>query len=99
MPIQKIMADNTVSVTEMRKHPADFFTDQPIAVLSNNQPIGYMVGRELFEAMVDALRQQQPQETFSARFQPNSNQLNGAIAASAKFLSSAKEEDLGDFVE
>ena len=70
MTTQKIVAEETVSVTEMRKHPANYFTDHPIAVLSNNQPLGYMVGKELFETMVELIRRSQPQETFTAQFQP-----------------------------
>ena len=95
MPIQRILAENTVSVSEMRKHPADFFTDQPIAVLSKNQPVGYMVGRELFESMMDIIRQHQPQDTFTARFQPSLSQLKAAAASSSQFLNSAKEDELG----
>lgn len=99
MITQRILTENTISVTEMRKRPNDYFTDEPIAVLSNNQPVGYMLGRELFETMVDLLRQQQPQGTFTAQFQPNVNQLKAATVASAQFLNSATETDLGDFVE
>ncbi len=99
MTIHKIFAEDTVSVTEMRKSPASFFTDRPVAVLSNNQAVGYLVGAELFESMMELIRQVQPQETFAARFQPNVKQLKEAAAASAKFLATAKDEDLADFVE
>lgn len=99
MTIQRILAENTVSVSEMRKHPADFFTDQPVAVLNKNQPVGYMLGRELFESMVDLIRQHQPQETFTAKFQPNIGQLKAVAASSSQFLSSAKDDELGNFVE
>jgi len=99
MAIQRILAENTVSVSEMRKHPADFFTNQPVAVLSKNQPLGYMVGKELFESMVDLLRQHQPQETFTARFQPNIGQLKAVATSSSQFLISAKEDELGNFAE
>ena len=82
MTIQRILAEETVSVSEMRKHPADFFTDHPIAVLNKNQPIGYMLGKEPFESMVDLIRQLQPQETFTARFQPSATQLKATAARS-----------------
>jgi antitoxin YafN len=49
MSTQRILAEQTVSVTEMRKHPTDYFTDHPIAVLNRNQTEGYMLGKELFE--------------------------------------------------
>ncbi len=99
MTKQRILTEETVSVTEMRKHPADFFTDHPIAVLSNNQAMGYMVGKELFESMIDLIRQLQPQETFTAKFQPSASQLKELTAASAQFLATAKEEELGNFSE
>ena len=99
MATQRIMAEETVSVTEMRKHPTDFFTDHPIAVLNRNQTEGYMVGRELFENMVDLIRQLQPQETFTARFQPSATKLKALAAGSRQYLATAKEEELGDFVE
>ena len=82
MAIQRILAEETVSVSEMRKHPADFFTDQPIAVLNKNQPIGYMIGKKQFESMVDLIRQLQPQETFSATIRPSVTQLKTIAALS-----------------
>lgn len=99
MTTQRIAAEKVVSVTEMRKHPTDFFTDHPIAVLNNNQTAGYMLGKELFESMVDLIRQLQPQETFTARFQPSATQLKAITTSSAQFLASAKKEELGDFTE
>lgn len=99
MATQRILAEEMVSVSEMRKHPTDFFTDHPIAVLNKNQTAGYMVGKELFESMVDLIRQLHPEETFTAKFQPPVTQLKAVTAASAKFLASAKEKELEDFVE
>lgn len=99
MATHRIVAEEVVSVTEMRKRPTDYFTDHPIAVLNNNQTAGYMVGKELFESMVDLIRQLQPQETFTARFQPSATQLKAIAAGSAQFLASAQEEELGDFAE
>ena len=99
MAIQRILAEEAVSVSEMRKHPTDFFTDHPIAVLNKNQTAGYMVGKELFESMVDLIRQLQPQETITARFQPSVAQLKAVTTGTAQFLASASEEELGEFVE
>ena len=99
MAIQRILAEEAVSVSEMRKHPTDFFTDHPIAVLNKNQTAGYMVGRELFESMVDLIRQMQPQETFTAKFRPSANQLKAIAASSSAFLATAREDELGEFVE
>ncbi|MEJ2405725.1 MAG: type I toxin-antitoxin system antitoxin YafN [Candidatus Thiodiazotropha sp.] len=99
MAIQRILAEEAVSVSEMRKHPTDFFTDHPIAVLNKNQTAGYMVGKELFETMVDLIRQLQPQETVTAKFQPTAAQLKAVTSGSAKLLASINEDELGEFVE
>ena len=99
MAIQRILAEETVSVTEMRKHPTDFFTDHPIAILNKNQTAGYMVGKELFETMVDLIRQLQPQESFTAAFQPSVTHLKAVTKGAAEFLVKANKEELGDFVE
>ena len=99
MTTQRILAEEFVSVSEMRKHPADYFTDHPIAVMNKNQTAGYMVGKELFETMVDIIKQLQPQETFTAKFQPSITQLKAATKGSSEFLATAKEEELGDFIE
>jgi antitoxin YafN len=99
MATQRILAEETISISEMRKHPTEYFTDHPIAVLNRNQTEGYMLGKELFESMVDLIRQLQPQETFTAKFQPTATQLKALAESSAQFLANAKEEDLGEFVE
>jgi hypothetical protein len=67
--------------------------------LSNNQAVGYMVGKELFESMVDRLRQLQPQETFTATFRPSASQLKELAETSATLIASTQEEDLGKFTE
>ena len=99
MTTHRILAEEFVSVSEMRKHPADYFTDHPIAVMNKNQTAGYMVGKELFESMVDLIKQLHPQETFTAKFQPSITQLKAATKGSSEFLATAKEEELGDFIE
>ena len=99
MTTHRTLAEEFVSVSEMRKHPEDYFTDRPIAVMNNNQTAGYMVGKELFESMVDLIKQLQPQEVFSAKFQPSLAQLKAATKGSYEFFSNAKEEGVGDFIE
>ncbi len=99
MATHRILAEEFVSVSEMRKHPADYFTDRPIAVMNKNQTAGYMVGKELFESMVDLIKQLQPQEEFTAKFQPFLTQLKAATKGSYEFFANAKEEEPEDFIE
>lgn len=47
-----ILADETVSVSELKKSPSQYFTDHAIAVLSNNRPTGYVIGAAAYEANV-----------------------------------------------
>jgi antitoxin StbD len=53
-----IRADFSVSVTELKKNPANVFRTsgrQPVAVLSHNKPMFYMVHPEVYEKMLDML--------------------------------------------
>jgi antitoxin YafN len=53
-----ILAEQTVSITELRKNPAQYFIDEPVVVLSKNKPVGYMLSAKLFETIVDMLEKQ-----------------------------------------
>jgi hypothetical protein len=39
----------------MRKHPTEYYTDHPIAVLNRNQTEGYMLGKALAEGSAQFL--------------------------------------------
>lgn len=56
--MRRILAEQTVSVTELRKNPAQYFIDEPVVVLSKNKPVGYMLSAKLFESIVDMLGKQ-----------------------------------------
>jgi Phd_YefM. len=56
--MRRILAEQTVSVTELRKNPAQYFIDEPVVVLSKNKPVGYMISAKLFENIVDMLGKQ-----------------------------------------
>ncbi len=83
--MHRILAEHTISMTELRKNPAQYFTDEPIAVLSNNKPAGYMLSASLFEAMIDLLEKQQANRQFVAKFRPTAEQLK-AIALHGQAL-------------
>ncbi len=56
--MRRILAEQTVSITELRKNPAQYFIDEPVVVLSKNKPVGYMLSAKLFETIVDMLENQ-----------------------------------------
>lgn len=97
MSIQAILAEKTVSISDFRKEPSKYFTDEPVAVLSNNKAAGYVLSPEVFQAMVSLL------ETIStetkAKFRPSKARLEAIAQRGAELLSQASDEDLGDFSE
>ncbi|MBE0508584.1 MAG: type I toxin-antitoxin system antitoxin YafN [Marinospirillum sp.] len=92
-----ILAEKSVSLTDLRKNPAQYFIDEPVAVLSNNKPAGYMVSAAVFEQLLKAAEQQGVQ-TFRARFRPEATRLKEIAEQGASLLKSASDEDL-EFVE
>lgn len=95
--IHTILAEQTVSITELRKNPAQYFQEEPIAVLSNNAPKGYMVSTALFEKMVDALERQQ--QEVKASFRPSASRLQTIAEQGEQLLQQADEQALSEFTE
>jgi antitoxin YafN len=91
MPTQSIFAEKTVSISELRKKPIDYFIDEPVAVLSNNKTAGYMMSAELYEQMVRLL------ETTckTSQFRPSKARLNQIASNAANKLLSAGDDELG----
>jgi len=56
--MQTIMADLTVSVTELKRNFSSILAqadDSPVAVLNHNRVMAYMVQADAYEAMVEQL--------------------------------------------
>jgi antitoxin YafN len=99
MGAQTILADKTVSITELRKKPQAFFTGHAIAVLSNNQIAGYVIGAEAYEAMLAVMRQQHQTDTFAGQFRPTAERMREITERGAELLENATEQQLGTFSE
>jgi antitoxin YafN len=89
-----ILADETVSVSELKKSPSQYFTDHAIAVLSNNRPTGYVIGAEAYEALVSLLSQCQQSETFPGTFRPTADRVREITAKGMKLLQNISSDDL-----
>lgn len=97
-----ILADETVSVSELKKSPSQYFTDHAIAVLSNNRPTGYVIGAAAYEAMVAMLRQINQTETFQSEFCPTAEVIRKITTKGMTLLENASDQDLeklGNFSE
>lgn len=97
MSTQSIFAEKTVSITELRKNPNQYFMDEPVVVLSNNKPAGYMISAELYEQMVHFIEQAAP--VTASHFRPSKSRMAEITQRGAELLASASDEDLSDFVE
>ena len=98
----KILADETVSVSDLKKSPSQYFTDHAIAVLSNNRPTGYVIGATAYEALVSLLQQCQSVKTFPGDFQPTAERMKQITEKGMELLAHAspeKLEQLGEFTE
>ena len=70
MSIQEILADSSVSVTELKKNPmAAIESGQgfPVVVLNHNKPVFYCVPAEAYEALMDKLEDQELNEIADSR--------------------------------
>ncbi|GBU16338.1 Antitoxin YafN [Methylobacterium jeotgali] len=57
-PLQSVMADVAVSVSELKKSPTSVMNragGAPVAVLNHNRVMGYMVPPAVFEALMEAV--------------------------------------------
>lgn len=99
MSTQKILADETVSITDFRRKPQAYFTDHAIAVLSNNRTAGYILGAEVYETLLSVLQQSQQFDSFEGRFRPTAARMREIAEHGGELLKQASEEDLSSFSE
>lgn len=55
---QTIFARNTVSMTDLRRNPAEIIqvaNSAPVAVLNHNKPAAYLISAAAYEQMLDEL--------------------------------------------
>lgn len=92
-----IYAEQTVSITELRKSPASYFINEPVAVLSNNRTAGYIVPAEIYQHMIKMIEQAYPEGR--SRFRPSRARLDVIVKEGEELLANAKADDLGGFSE
>jgi antitoxin YafN len=95
--MHKILVEKSVSITELRKNPARYLSGEPVAVLSNNRPAGYMMSPEVFEAIIDALQQREKGKEIAASFQPSAAQLRSIAQRGNALIADANDELMSEF--
>jgi antitoxin StbD len=79
-----IYADLMISMSEFKKNPAAVLREaksRPVAVLNHNKAAFYMVEPALFEAMLEALSDQELGRTVLARLGERANAIEVDIDA------------------
>lgn len=97
MKTSTIYAEKAVSSSEARKHFKDCLSGEPVVVLSNNEPAGYMMSATFFEGLMKAL-EGKSSDTISS-FRPMSARLKVIAHLNAQALSELDEKTLGEFQE
>ena len=92
MSTQSILAEKTVSISDFRKEPSKYFTDEPVAVLSNNKTAGYVLGPETFEAMIALIENSSGK--VKSKFRPSRLRLEAIAVKGAELLLQASDDDL-----
>ncbi|MCG3734191.1 hypothetical protein [Vibrio cincinnatiensis] len=97
MKTSTIYAEKAVSSSEARKHFKDCLSGEPVVVLSNNEPAGYMMSAAFFEGLMKALENKGTSSTSS--FRPMSARLEVIAHLNAQALTDFDENALGEFQE
>lgn len=97
MASHDILAEKTVSVSEARKNLSQYFIDEPVAVLSNNKPTGYMLSVELYEKMLRIIEASGAAE--QGLFRPGAARLKEISRINEELLLKADANKLTEFSE
>lgn len=97
MKTSRIYAEKAVSSSEARKHFKDCLSGEPVVILSNNEPAGYMMSATFFEGLMKALEAKNSGSVSS--FRPMSARLEAIAHLNAQALTELEESDLDDFQE
>lgn len=97
MKISTIYAEKAVSSSEARKHFKECLSGEPVVVLSNNEPAGYMMSATFFEGLMKALEEKNADSISS--FRPMSARLGVIAHLNAQALSEMDENMVGEFQE
>ncbi|MFL9786794.1 hypothetical protein AB6C90_012505 [Vibrio cyclitrophicus] len=86
-----------MSSSEARKHFKDGLSGDPVVVLSNNEPVGYMMSASFFEGLIKALEDKKAGSVSS--FRPMTARLEIITHLNAQALTELDENTLGEFQE
>lgn len=97
MKISTIYAEKAVSSSEARKHFKDCLSGEPVVVLSNNEPAGYMMSATFFEGLIKALEGKNIDAVSS--FRPMSARLEVITHLNTQALADLDDGIVGEFQE
>ncbi|WP_254413535.1 hypothetical protein [Vibrio furnissii] len=86
-----------MSSSEARKPFKDGLSGDPVVILSNNEPAGYMMSTSFFEGLIKALEDKKAGSVSS--FRPMSARLELITHLNAQALTELDENTLGKFQE
>ena len=95
MKTSTIYAEKAVSSSEARKHFKDCLSGDPVVILSNNEPAGYMMSASFFEGLIKALEDKKAGSVSS--FRPMTARLEIITHLNAQALTELDENTLADF--
>lgn len=95
--MHQILAKKSVNITKLRKNPAKYFINQPVAVLSNNRPAKYLLSASAFKALINMLAKQKKKKPIKARFRPSAAKLKKITRQAKKYLNNITNNNFNNF--